>query len=116
PVSAERLIALNEELLVWPKHFSPHPKLARTLQRRANTLGPEGGIDWGQAEALAFASILADGTPIRLTGQDSQRGTFSHRHAVLHSQDGNEVYIPLQHLAEARASFSIYNSPLTETA
>jgi 2-oxoglutarate dehydrogenase E1 component len=115
-VSAKRLIALNEELLSWPKHFALHPKLARTLQRRANTLGPEGGIDWGQAEALAFASILTDGTPIRLTGQDSQRGTFSHRHAVLHSQDGNQIYIPLQHLPDMHASFSIYNSPLTETA
>src|SRR5205823_2940331 len=90
-------------------------KLARTLQRRANTLGPEGGIDWGQAEALAFASILADGTPIRLTGQDTGRGTFSHRHAVLHSQD-DEIYIPLQHLSDVQSSFSIYNSPLTETA
>jgi 2-oxoglutarate dehydrogenase E1 component len=116
PVSADRLMALNEELLTWPKHFTPNPKLARTLQRRANTLGPEGGIDWGQAEALAFASLLTEGTPIRLTGQDSQRGTFSHRHAVLHSQDGEEIYIPLQHLSEGRASFSIYNSPLTETA
>jgi 2-oxoglutarate dehydrogenase E1 component len=115
-VSADRLMALNEELLTWPKHFTPNPKLARTLQRRANTLGPEGGIDWGQAEALAFASTLTEGTPIRLTGQDSQRGTFSHRHAVLHSQDGEEIYIPLQHLSEGRASFSIYNSPLTETA
>jgi 2-oxoglutarate dehydrogenase E1 component len=79
-------------------------------------LGTEGGIDWGQAEALAFASILTDGTPIRLTGQDSQRGTFSHRHAVLHSQDTNQIYVPLQHLADVHASFSIYNSPLTETA
>jgi 2-oxoglutarate dehydrogenase E1 component len=79
-------------------------------------LGPEGGIDWGQAEALAFASILADGTPIRLTGQDSERGTFSHRHAVLHNQENDRLYIPLQHLAEASASFSIYNSPLSESA
>ncbi|QBD83181.1 2-oxoglutarate dehydrogenase E1 component [Ktedonosporobacter rubrisoli] len=113
-VSAERIETLNAELLTWPKTFSPNPKLARTLQRRANTLGPEGGIDWGQAEALAFASILVDGTPIRLTGQDAERGTFSHRHAVLHSQDGDEVYVPLCHLAEAQASFSIYNSPLSE--
>jgi 2-oxoglutarate dehydrogenase E1 component len=114
-VPAEQLIAMNEALLTWPKGFTIHPRLARTLQRRANTLGPEGGIDWGQAEALAFASILADGTPIRLSGQDSERGTFSHRHAVLHSLD-DEVYIPLQHLPQARASFSIYNSPLSEAA
>lgn len=93
----------------------PNSKLARLLQRRANTLGSEGGIDWGQAEALAFASILVDGTPIRLTGQDVERGTFSHRHAVLHDQY-NEIYVPLQHLSEAHASFSIYNSPLSEAA
>ncbi len=114
-VSAEMLKTFNEELLKWPEGFSLNPKLARTLQRRAQALGPEGGIDWGQAEALAFASILADGTPIRLTGQDAERGTFSHRHAVLHSQNG-EVYVPLQHLPQARASFSIYNSPLSEAA
>ncbi len=113
-VSAEQLVAYNNELLAWPENFSPHPKLARTLQRRAHTLGPEGGIDWGQAEALAFASILAEGTPIRLTGQDSERGTFSHRHAVLHNQENDEVYVPLQHLREAKASFAIYNSPLSE--
>lgn len=115
-VPTEQLITFNENLLDWPKNFAPHPKLARTLQRRASTLGPDGGIDWGQAEALAFASILAAGTPIRLTGQDSERGTFSHRHAVLYHAESGEPYIPLQHLPAARASFSIYNSPLTETA
>jgi 2-oxoglutarate dehydrogenase E1 component len=113
-LSAEQLIAYNEELLTWPKNFSPNPKLARTLKRRADTLGPDGGIDWGQAEALAFASILAEGVSIRLTGQDAERGTFSHRHAVLHDQNDEETYIPLQHLSNARASFSIYNSPLSE--
>ncbi|GCF09484.1 2-oxoglutarate dehydrogenase E1 component [Dictyobacter arantiisoli] len=113
-VPAEQIRAYNEELLSWPKSFTPHPKLARILQRRATTLGPEGGIDWGQAEALAFASILADGTPIRLTGQDVERGTFSHRNAVLHNTDNNEIYIPLQHLVDSQASFSIYNSPLSE--
>jgi 2-oxoglutarate dehydrogenase E1 component len=115
PVSAEQLTTYNNELLSWPKDFSPNPKLARLLQRRATTLGDEGGIDWGQAEALAFASILADGTPIRLTGQDSERGTFSHRHAVLHDSRTGATYVPLQHLAEARAPFSIYNSPLSES-
>ncbi len=115
-VSAQQLTTFNEALLAWPQGFTPNAKLARTLQRRANTLGPEGGIDWGQAEALAFASILADGIPIRLTGQDSERGTFSHRHAVLHKQDNDELYIPLQHLPQAKASFSIYNSPLSESA
>ncbi len=114
-ISAETLTAYNEELVSWPKNLVPNTKLARILQRRATTLGPDGGIDWGQAEALAFASILAQGTPIRLTGQDSERGTFSHRNAVLHSIEDEEVYIPLQHLSDARAAFSIYNSPLSET-
>lgn len=113
-VSAEQLQAYNEELLTWPKSFAVNPKLARILQRRATTLGAEGGIDWGQAEALAFASILSDGTPIRMTGQDVERGTFSHRNAVIHSSDSDDIYIPLQHLIDSQASFSIYNSPLSE--
>jgi len=116
PVSAEQLTNINDELLAWPRGFSPNSKLARLLQRRATTLGPEGGIDWGQAEALAFASLLAQDIPIRLIGQDSERGTFSQRHAVLHDQYNGETYIPLQHLSEARASFAIYNSPLSEAA
>jgi 2-oxoglutarate dehydrogenase E1 component len=113
-VSREQIQAYNEELLTWPKSFTPNVKLARILQRRATTLGSDGGIDWGQAEALAFASILSDGTPIRLTGQDVERGTFSHRNAVIHSVDSDETYIPLQHLVDAQSSFSIYNSPLSE--
>src|SRR5216684_961398 len=116
PVSADALKSYNSELLQWPEGFSPNSKLARLLQRRATTLGEEGGIDWGQAEALAFASLLADGTSIRLTGQDSERGTFSHRHAVLHDQQSGALYIPLQHLSQANANFSIFNSPLNESA
>lgn len=113
-LTQEKLREYNEELLSWPKHFKPNPKLARILQRRASSLGPEGGIDWGQAEALAFASILAEGNPIRLTGQDVERGTFGHRNAVLHSIEENETYVPLQNFSPAKASFSIYNSPLSE--
>ena len=113
-LSAEQLTTYNQDLLRLPERFQVNSKLERVLRRRASALGPEGGIDWGHAEALAFASILADGTPIRLTGQDTERGTFNHRHAVLHSQDGDEIYIPLQHLPAARASFSVYNSPLSE--
>ncbi|MEO8972624.1 MAG: 2-oxoglutarate dehydrogenase E1 component [Ktedonobacteraceae bacterium] len=115
-VSEEQLRQLNNEMLQWPAGFAPNPKLTRLLQRRATTLETRGGIDWGQAEALAFATILSDGTPIRITGQDTERGTFSHRHAVLHDQQSGETYIPLQHLAEAQASFAVYNSPLSEAA
>jgi 2-oxoglutarate dehydrogenase E1 component len=114
PVSAERLIRWTEELLTRPAGFTPNTKLERLLQRYRTALGPEGGIDWGQAEALAFASILAEGIPIRLTGQDTERGTFSHRHAVLHDERTGATYIPLQHLSSNRASFAVYNSPLSE--
>ncbi len=115
-VTALALKKFNTELLSWPEDFSLNPKLARLLQRRETTLESEGGIDWGQAEALAFATILADRIPIRLTGQDVERGTFSHRHAVLHDQFSGEIYIPLQHLSQSKAPFSIYNSPLSESS
>lgn len=114
-VAAERLIELNEALLARPEGFTPHQRLERTLQRRRTAL-QEGTIDWGHAEALAFASILAEGTPIRLTGQDTERGTFSHRHLVLHDTQTGERYVPLQALPTAKASFAVHNSPLSEMA
>ncbi len=113
-VTAEQIMHWTEELLQRPAGFTPNAKLERLLQRYRNALGEEGGIDWGQAEALAFASILAEGIPIRLTGQDTERGTFSHRHAVLHDEQTGQRLIPLQHLSTDRASFAIYNSPLSE--
>jgi 2-oxoglutarate dehydrogenase E1 component len=114
-VAADRLRELNEELLRVPGHFTPHPKLMGQLERRLRTI-EEGGIDWGQAEALAFGSLLVEGIPIRLTGQDTERGTFSHRHAVLHDVQTGETFTPLQNLDEATASFEIHNSPLSEYA
>src|SRR6266566_1527501 len=114
-VSADRLRELNDELLRVPEQFTVHPKLLGQLQRRLRTID-EGGIDWGQAEALAFGSLLVEGIPIRLTGQDTQRGTFSHRHAVLHDVHTGETFTPLQNVDEATASFEIYNSPLSEYA
>jgi 2-oxoglutarate dehydrogenase E1 component len=114
-VAAERLRALNEQLLRVPDGFNPHPKLMSQLERRRGAL-EEGGIDWGQAEALAFGSLLIEGIPIRLTGQDTERGTFSHRHDVLHDVSTGATYTPLQHLDDAGASFEIYNSPLSEYA
>jgi 2-oxoglutarate dehydrogenase E1 component len=112
-VPEARLRALNAELLRVPDGFTVHPKLAKQLERRVTALG-EGGIDWGQAEALALASLVVDGIPVRLTGQDTERGTFSHRHAVLHDVSTGETYAPIQHLAEASASLEIFNSPLSE--
>ncbi|HVM56250.1 MAG TPA: 2-oxoglutarate dehydrogenase E1 component [Gaiellaceae bacterium] len=119
-VPAERLRELNEQLLRVPGGFTPHPKLMKQLERRRDALdsgdSDGGGIDWGQAEALAFASLVVDGIPIRITGQDTERGTFSHRHAVLHDVHTGLTFTPMQHLDEAAASFEIYNSPLSEYA
>ncbi len=106
---------LNEQLLRTPSDFTVHPKLARQLERRRVAL-EEGGIDWGHAEALAYASLLVDGIPIRLSGQDSQRGTFAQRHLVLHDATSGETFTPMQHLDAAAASFEVYNSPLSEYA
>ncbi len=114
-VAADRLRTLNEQLLAVPDGFTVHPKLARQLERRRETL-ERGGIDWGQAEALAYGSLLEEGIPIRLTGQDTERGTFSHRHLVLHDPTSGETYAPIQHLPGAAASFEVYNSPLSEYA
>jgi 2-oxoglutarate dehydrogenase E1 component len=115
-VPAERLEELNEQLLAVPDGFTIHPKLVKGLERRRETLGPEGGIDWAQAEGLAFAGLLAEGTPIRLTGQDTERGTFSHRHLVLHDYETGSTYTPLAHMPESQAPFQVFNSPLSEMA
>ena len=111
-VGEETLTALNEELLRFPDWFTPHPKLLKQLERRRDL----DAIDWGHAEGLAFASLLVEGIPIRITGQDTERGTFSHRHAVLHDVHTGATFTPIQHLDEAAASFEIYNSPLSEYA
>ena len=92
-----------------------NPKLAKVLERRREAVR-EGGIDWGHAESLAFASLLEEGIPIRLSGQDTERGTFVHRHAVLHDPRSGETHTPLQQLPSAAAAFEIYNSPLSEYA
>ncbi len=115
-VPAERLRRLNEALLVRPDGFTPNSKVERILLRRRGALDEPQGIDWGHAEALAFASILEDGKPIRLSGQDSQRATFGSRHSVLHDAATGQTYTPLQMLPQARASFGVYNSPLSENA
>jgi 2-oxoglutarate dehydrogenase E1 component len=114
-VDEERLRALSEELLRVPEGFNVHPKLAKQLARRTEALD-SGGIDWGQAEALAFSSLLVEGISVRLTGQDTERGTFSHRHIVLHDAETGAFYTPIQRLADASASFEVFNSPLSEAA
>jgi 2-oxoglutarate dehydrogenase E1 component len=101
-------------LLSWPKSFKVYSKLQRILERRADALNDGEKVDWGQAETLAFATILADGTPIRLSGQDVERATFAHRNLVLHDSETGETFCPLHELPEAKASFAIHNSPLSE--
>jgi len=114
-VTAPLLASLNEQLLQVPAGFTVNPKLQRQLERRRPALG-EGGIDWAHAEALAFASLLVEGTAIRLTGQDTVRGTFSQRHLELHDTVTGRRYAPTQNLPGARAPFELHNSPLSEFA
>ena len=117
-VPAEKLVELNSALLERPEGFTPNSKLERLFQKTRANLGNEGEdkIDWAHAEALAFASLLANGVPIRLTGQDSERGTFSQRHLVLHDEESGEDYVPMQNIPQANASFAVHNSPLSEIA
>jgi 2-oxoglutarate dehydrogenase E1 component len=98
-----------------PEDVNVHPKLVAQLERRPKQ-AEEGKIDWAFAEALAYGSLLLEGFPVRLTGQDSQRGTFSQRHSVLHDQKTDVRYIPLNHLADTQASFMVYDSSLSEYA
>ncbi len=95
-----------------PEGFTVHPKLVRPLDQRRDALGADGGITWAHAEQLAFASLLQEGTPIRLTGQDAERGTFSQRHLVLHDPKTGQEYCPIQNLPEALAPMELHNSPL----
>src|SRR5690606_38833655 len=102
---AERLIELNEAMLARPEGFDPNARRARLRERRRDAMGESGGIDWGHAEALAFASLIAEGIPVRLTGQDAERGTFSHRHLVVHDAETGEKLDVIGSIPQARASF-----------
>ncbi len=117
-VPLESLAAMNASLLERPEGFVQHKKLDRGRDRRRAMFDDPAArvIDWAAAEELAFASILADGIPVRLTGEDVGRGTFSHRHAVFTDIHTNARHVPLQHLAQARASFEVYNTALSEEA
>jgi len=117
-VPAARLRQLGEELLRAPEGFTVHPKLVKQLERRHEALAPDAppSIDWAHGEALAFASLLTEGTPIRLTGQDTERGTFSQRHMVLHDAKTGQTVCPIQSLPQALAPLELHNSPLSELA
>ncbi|MBS2969241.1 2-oxoglutarate dehydrogenase E1 component [Metabacillus sp. KIGAM252] len=106
--------SINRALVEWPEDFKVFGKLQRILERRASVLEEDHKVEWGLAEALAFGSILLDGTPIRLSGQDSERGTFAQRNLVLHDSETGSVYSPLHQLNQTKASFAVHNSPLSE--
>lgn len=115
-VPVERLKGLLKIQTELPADFHPHPKLQRIiLKGRADMAAGAAPLDWATAEALAFATLATEGTRIRLTGQDSPRGTFSQRHAVFHDVKDGHAYTPLQHLAPDQAPVEICNSPLSET-
>ena len=116
-VPAARLRELGEQLLRVPDGFTVHAKLVKQLERRREALKPEAReVDWAHAEALAFASLLTEGTPLRLTGQDTERGTFSQRHMVLHDAKTGQTVCPIQNLPDAAAPLELHNSPLSELA
>ena len=114
--TGEELIALSDALLECARGLHGASQARDRSSSGAAAAIREGGIDWGHAESLAFGSLLADGIAIRLTGQDTERGTFSHRHLVLHDVHTGERYTPMQHLADSKARFEVHNSPLSEAA
>jgi 2-oxoglutarate dehydrogenase E1 component len=113
-VDRPALVRLLDVQTQMPADFHPHPKIHKAIERRLAMSRGEAPIDWPAAEALAFATLAVAGVRIRMSGQDSERGTFSQRHAVLHDQDNGRRYMPLQHLADGQAPVEIYNSPLSE--
>jgi 2-oxoglutarate dehydrogenase E1 component len=115
-VPIEQLAMLAERISSVPAGFAVHPKLAALLERRRKVMAEDGPIDWGTAEALAFGSLVVEGTPVRLSGQDSCRGTFSQRHAALVDQRTGEEYLPLAHVSPTQARFECYDSLLSEMA
>ena len=115
-VAEDRLKVLNEELLAVPDGFTVHPKLVKQLEQRREAVVNGEGLVWAHAEALAFATLLTEGIPIRLTGQDTERGTFSQRHLVLHDPKTGQEHCSMQHLPGALSPMELHNSPLSEMA
>jgi 2-oxoglutarate dehydrogenase E1 component len=115
-VPRKRLEAIVAELAKVPDGFAVHPKLVAPFARRGAAFEPKGVVEWGLAETLAFATLLEDGVPVRITGQDTERGTFSQRHLGLFDAKTGTRYSPLEHLPTAKAAFEVHNSPLSELA
>ena len=107
---------LTERFTTAPDHFTLHPTVAKIIENRKRMGAGELEMDWGYAETLAYATLLDAGFPVRISGQDSGRGTFFHRHAVVHNQDDGDTYLPLQHISEGQPSFLAINSTLSEEA
>ncbi len=114
-VAASRLAELLRAQTLLPENFKPHSKIKKFLDGRREMAEGKAPLDWSAAEALALATLAVANHPVRLSGQDSERGTFSHRHAVLHDFDSGEKYVPLQHLTPDQAPVKLFNSPLSET-
>jgi 2-oxoglutarate dehydrogenase E1 component len=115
-VDATRLSTLLTDLTRLPEGFKPHRKIERLLEQRLEMARAERKLDWGAAEALAIATLTTSGMPVRMTGQDCERGTFSHRHAAIHEIETGEKYFPLAHLSPNQGTIAIHNSPLSEAA
>ncbi|CCF60231.1 hypothetical protein KAFR_0J01660 [Kazachstania africana CBS 2517] len=113
-VPAETLQNIGDTISSWPKGFEVHKNLKRILTNRGKTVTNGEEIDWSTGEALAFGSLVLEGHNVRVSGEDVERGTFSQRHAVLHDQNSEATYTPLQHLSDKQADFSICNSSLSE--
>jgi 2-oxoglutarate dehydrogenase E1 component len=115
-VELPQLQALGEKITALPEGFTLHPRVAQLMANRRKMVAGELPLDWGCAETLAYASLLSDGFAVRITGQDSGRGTFFHRHAVLHEQRTDEVWLPLQHIAPRQPRVQLIDSVLSEEA
>jgi 2-oxoglutarate dehydrogenase E1 component len=115
-VDMARLRVLGKAITSYPTDWTLHPRVLAIMQAREKMINGDLALDWGCAENLAYASIIQEGYPVRLTGQDSGRGTFFHRHAVLHDQLTGRRYLPLQHLATNQAKFTVIDSVLSEEA
>ena len=115
-VSPQQVSRLTQRFTAVPDHFTLHPSVAKIIENRRKMGAGELEMDWGYAETLAYATLLDAGFPVRISGQDSARGTFFHRHAVIHNQDDGDTYLPLQHLSEGQPSFLAINSTLSEEA
>ncbi|MBP2232685.1 2-oxoglutarate dehydrogenase E1 component [Azospirillum agricola] len=115
-VSLDLLKEIGLKLCQYPKDFAINPKIARQLEAKKKAIETGEGIDWATAEALAYGSLLVEGTGVRLSGQDSGRGTFSHRHAVMYDQNTEEKYLPLTNLHPEQGTFEVHDSPLSEAA